>query len=150
MGVRLGALLEVGHRIWLEGPLGAGKTLFAQGLARGLGVDEPEAVSSPTYAIIHVHAGARPLLHCDLYRIEDPREIDALGLLDLLDDHVVAVEWPERAAGLLGPPTVRVAIAEVPGAPHSRAITLSTCVPEEEVGRREERDAGVDQTQGEG
>jgi tRNA threonylcarbamoyladenosine biosynthesis protein TsaE len=98
--------------IALHGDLGAGKTTFVQGLAAGAGVTEP--VTSPTFALIHEYAGGRvPLVHADLYRIEDARELDEIGL----DEHVragaaaVIVEWADRAPALLPPGYLRVELS---------------------------------------
>ena len=78
----------------LEGPLGAGKTAFVRGLAEGLGCD-PEAVSSPTFTIMQEYAGPAILQHVDLYRLA-PVEVDDLGLEELAEERVLAVEWPDR------------------------------------------------------
>lgn len=95
-GEELGRRLERGAVVLLYGDLGAGKTAFVRGLARGLGVPAGE-VSSPTFTIVQEHAGARAILyHVDLYRLE-PAEIDDLGLDDLIaGDGVVAIEWADR------------------------------------------------------
>ena len=90
----LAASLHVGDVVLLAGPLGAGKTAFVRGLAEGLGCD-PGQVSSPTFTIIQEYAGATPLQHVDLYRLT-PAEADDLGLDDLLEGAVVAIEWPDR------------------------------------------------------
>lgn len=84
----------------LVGPLGSGKTVFAKGLAEGLGID-PRRVASPTFVIASEYPLARgPLarfVHADLYRLERPEELEAAGLLDWLDPHtLVAVEWADR------------------------------------------------------
>ncbi|WDP89628.1 MAG: tRNA (adenosine(37)-N6)-threonylcarbamoyltransferase complex ATPase subunit type 1 TsaE [Desulfobacter sp.] len=80
----------------LTGDLGAGKTCFVQGLARGLGVDEGYYITSPTFNIINEYpAGSRRLLHLDLYRLGEADELEFLGLEELLgEDAVAAVEWP--------------------------------------------------------
>lgn len=89
------ARLEPGDVLLLEGPLGAGKTAFVRGLAEGLGAP-PEAVSSPTFTLVQEYQGGRlPLQHADLYRLS-PVEVDDLGLAEMGEDGVLAVEWPDR------------------------------------------------------
>jgi tRNA threonylcarbamoyladenosine biosynthesis protein TsaE len=94
VGFELGATLTQGSMVLLSGPLGAGKTAFARGLARGLGCD-PDSVSSPTFTIVQEYRGPVTLQHVDLYRLS-PDEVDDLGLEELSDGVVMAVEWPER------------------------------------------------------
>jgi tRNA threonylcarbamoyladenosine biosynthesis protein TsaE len=94
VGRDLARQLDAGRAVLLEGPLGAGKTAFARGLAEGLGCD-PDDVSSPTFTIMQEYRGRTPLLHVDLYRLT-PAEVDDLGLDEMLVGHVVAVEWPDR------------------------------------------------------
>jgi tRNA threonylcarbamoyladenosine biosynthesis protein TsaE len=94
-GEQLAARLGPGDVVLLYGQLGAGKTAFVRGLARGLGAPDTE-VSSPTFTIIQEYAGRVPLYHVDLYRLE-PKEVDDLGLEELVSgDGVVAIEWAER------------------------------------------------------
>lgn len=95
IGERLGGLLAVGDVVGLIGSLGAGKTTFVQGLARGLGVRERH-VASPTFALVNEHPGRVPLVHADLYRIERPEELEELGLAEAPDRAVLAVEWLDR------------------------------------------------------
>jgi len=95
-GEALARTLERGEVVLLYGDLGAGKTAFVRGMARGLGAD-PDDVSSPTFTLIQEYATARmTLYHVDLYRLQ-PAEIDDLGLDDLItSDGVVAIEWADR------------------------------------------------------
>ena len=96
IGRELGATLAAGDVVLLHGDLGAGKTAFVRGLAAGLGVDAQE-VSSPTFTLVQEYRGGRlPLFHVDLYRLNDPREIDDLGLDEIAEDGVLAIEWAER------------------------------------------------------
>ena len=98
-GASLAPVVRAGDVIALSGPLGAGKTSIARGLLRALGL--AGEAPSPSFAIVQPYAPPEvrvPVLHVDLYRIEDPAEIDELGL-DEADDAVLLVEWPERAAG---------------------------------------------------
>lgn len=99
VGESLGRTLRAGDVVLLYGDLGAGKTAFVRGLARGIGAD-PEAVSSPTFTLVQEYAGpSLTLFHVDLYRLE-PAEIDDLGLEDLVaGDGIVAIEWAERWNG---------------------------------------------------
>lgn len=94
----LAGLLRAGDLVLLRGDLGAGKTAFVRGLAAGLGI-EPGEVNSPTFVIVQEYPGRLLLRHVDLYRLEPGREVDELGLDELRDGAVVAVEWAER----LGP-----------------------------------------------
>ena len=97
-GAALGARLHAGDVVLLFGDLGAGKTAFVRGLARGLGA-APEEVSSPTFTLVQEYPGRVTLYHVDLYRLE-PAEVDDLGLEELvLGEGVVAIEWAERWTG---------------------------------------------------
>jgi tRNA threonylcarbamoyladenosine biosynthesis protein TsaE len=82
----------------ISGPLGAGKTALVRGIAAGLGID-PDAVSSPTFTLVHEYRGGRlPLYHVDLYRLEQAA-MEELGLAEPgVADGVLAIEWPERLA----------------------------------------------------
>jgi tRNA threonylcarbamoyladenosine biosynthesis protein TsaE len=93
-GRELGRRLAPGDVVLLEGQLGAGKTAFARGIAQGLGCDEA-GVSSPTFTIIQEYRGPVPMQHVDLYRLSPP-EVDDLGLDELSEGAVLAVEWPDR------------------------------------------------------
>ncbi len=95
LGERLGRALAAGDIVALSGPLGAGKTALVQGLARGLGV--AGQVRSPSFTIVNEHQGRLPLYHADFYRLEERRELDAIGFDDYLGaGGVVVVEWADR------------------------------------------------------
>jgi tRNA threonylcarbamoyladenosine biosynthesis protein TsaE len=109
VGRQLAASLAPGAVVLLSGDLGAGKTAFTRGLAEGLGVDARE-VSSPTFTIAQEYRGGRlPLWHVDLYRLNDPREIEDLGLDEIAADGVLAIEWSEKLPRpVRGAVTVRI------------------------------------------
>jgi tRNA threonylcarbamoyladenosine biosynthesis protein TsaE len=97
-GRRLASLLEGGELLALTGDLGAGKTCFIKGIARGLSLRE-ENILSPTFTMIQEHRGRLPLYHIDLYRLDDVA-LDDLGLREyLFSDSIAAVEWFERLQG---------------------------------------------------
>lgn len=100
LGARLAGLVQPGDVITLSGPLGAGKTSIARGLLAALGL-EGEA-PSPTFAIVQPYEPPEtriPVMHVDLYRIDDPVELEELGLDEARGDSLLLIEWPERAAG---------------------------------------------------
>src|SRR5207237_10863588 len=93
---RLATSLRPGDVVLLVGPLGAGKTAFVRGLAVGLGID-PAEVSSPTFTLVHEYRGGRvPLVHVDLYRLSDGREIEDLGLDEIGEGAVLASDGADR------------------------------------------------------
>lgn len=119
---RLAQTLRPGSVLAILGPLGAGKTVFVKGLALGLGVPPRETVS-PTFSLIHEHPGPVPLYHADLYRLRGPAEAAEIGLDDYAErGGVLAVEWPDRAAGLLPRHTITVRL-DVTG-PRERRVTI--------------------------
>ncbi len=90
----LARLVEAGDLIALIGPLGAGKTCFAQGLARGLGIRD--AVSSPSFVLAKQYSGSPGFLHVDAYRLSSATEFWELGLAEQMEANVTAVEWADR------------------------------------------------------
>ncbi len=101
LGEKLGRAAQPGDVYTLVGDLGAGKTVFTQGFARGLGITEP--VNSPTFTILQVYdTGRLPLYHFDVYRIEDPDEMEEIGWEDcVFGDGVSIVEWADRIRDIL-------------------------------------------------
>jgi tRNA threonylcarbamoyladenosine biosynthesis protein TsaE len=124
LGERLGALCQPGDLILLVGTLGAGKTALAQGIGRGLGITA--TINSPTFTLIKEYSGRLPLYHFDLYRLEDPEAVVALGLDDYLDDDgVCVVEWADRAESLWPPRWLGVRL--VATRPRERYIYVEGC-----------------------
>jgi tRNA threonylcarbamoyladenosine biosynthesis protein TsaE len=101
IGMRLGGALQAGDVICLQGDLGAGKTTFVQGIARGWGSLDP--VSSPTFIIVNVYrrADQGQLFHMDAYRLDSTPEAEELDLDSMLAQGALLIEWPERIDGLV-------------------------------------------------
>ena len=106
-GEEIGKQAKPGQIYTLNGDLGVGKTVFTQGIAQGLGITEP--VNSPTFTILQVYEGGRlPLYHFDVYRIEEPEEMEEVGLDDyLFGKGVCLIEWAEQIAECL-PETTKI------------------------------------------
>ncbi|HEY0709982.1 MAG TPA: tRNA (adenosine(37)-N6)-threonylcarbamoyltransferase complex ATPase subunit type 1 TsaE [Polyangia bacterium] len=96
LGARLGRAMQAGDVVGLTGPLGSGKTTFAQGIAVGLEVPSDRHVASPTFALVNQHPGRVRFLHADFYRVKDKAELAELGLEEAYDDAAAALEWAER------------------------------------------------------
>ena len=96
LAARIGRVAEIGDVIALDGPLGAGKTTFVQGLAEGLGVPAERHVASPTFALVNEHPGRIDFVHVDFYRIRSPAELPELGIEEAYDRAVTAIEWADR------------------------------------------------------
>lgn len=110
LAAKLADELGPGTVMALHGDLGAGKTCFVQGLAAALGIDEP--ITSPTYTLIGEYEGRLPLHHIDLYRLSGPEEALGLGIEEYFDlGGITAIEWAERADGLLPPDLLHIRIA---------------------------------------
>jgi len=124
-----GALPREGLLLVLSGPLGAGKTLFAKGLAQGLGLS-PEAVTSPTFAICSEYplAEGRRLAHLDGYRLESTRELENAGFLDLLaPGTILLIEWGERFRDALPDDRLEIQIARSGDIPTQRRLDAVAC-----------------------
>lgn len=97
LGRCLGQLLQQSSLVLLQGDLGAGKTVFARGIARGLGVDPQIPITSPTFTLMNHYHGRLDLYHFDLYRLSDPDELIELGFDDYAyGSGVTLIEWPEK------------------------------------------------------
>ena len=126
-GAKLATLVQPGDVITLEGTLGAGKTSVARGLLAALGL--AGEAPSPSFAIVQPYEPPEvriPVLHVDLYRIDDPAEIDELALDDARYDSVLLIEWPERAGAGYWPDALRLSLTIEPDG--TRGLTVG--VPE--------------------
>jgi tRNA threonylcarbamoyladenosine biosynthesis protein TsaE len=126
-GAALGARLEPGQALALSGDLGAGKTCLTRGVAVGLGVEDPDAVASPTYLLAVEHPGPIPMLHVDAYLPGKTRNFLLDGGVDYLDElaGVAVVEWAERVADLLPAETLRIELRPDPSGRTGRIASVS-------------------------
>ncbi|HET6614379.1 MAG TPA: tRNA (adenosine(37)-N6)-threonylcarbamoyltransferase complex ATPase subunit type 1 TsaE, partial [Dehalococcoidia bacterium] len=96
IGERIGRMLRAGDVVLLSGELGAGKTVLAQGIGRGLGINDP--IKSSSFVIMNEYQGPElRMYHADLYRLEDPAQVAELALDEVAERGVLVLEWPERA-----------------------------------------------------
>lgn len=110
LGVRLGRSVPSGTVVSLQGPLGAGKTVIAKGIAEALQINE--AIVSPTFTLVQEYVGTMPLHHMDLYRLHGIDDFSGIGGEELLySDGITLIEWSEKIEDILPPGTVRVKIA---------------------------------------
>src|SRR3954447_13640202 len=108
LGAELARVAKAGDAITLSGPLGVGKTALARGFINGLGYSGE--VPSPSFSLVQAYDHlSPPVWHVDLYRIEDPSELDELGL-DSAAEAVLLVEWPERATAAAWPDALRLSL----------------------------------------
>jgi tRNA threonylcarbamoyladenosine biosynthesis protein TsaE len=128
LGRRIARLLRAGDVLLLQGPLGAGKTTLAQGIGAGLKVEGQ--VRSPTFVLMTKHvpvegasAASLPLYHADLYRLDEPEQVEELALEEQARDGVLLIEWPERGIEVL--PAAHLLIVLEPAAEGtSRRLTV--------------------------
>mgnify|MGYP006285145869 CR=1 FL=1 len=123
LGRRLGQLCENGDLFLLSGDLGTGKTCLIRGIAHGLGVNE--VPFSPSFMLVREYKGRLNLYHMDFYRMEQPEEVLDLGVEDYLNaDGVCAIEWAERAPGLLSGQCLRINLSYISTREQSRGFVL--------------------------
>ena len=136
LGRELAALLTPPKVLVLRGDLGAGKTTLVKGIAAALGAAEPEEITSPTFTLIHEYEGHLPasatqaapqpvqLYHIDVYRLEGQRQLDTLGMEELLTpDSILLIEWGEKFPWILAHSHGEISIHSLHG--DERKITLS-------------------------
>jgi tRNA threonylcarbamoyladenosine biosynthesis protein TsaE len=129
LGRKLAELLKPPQLLMLEGDLGTGKTTLVKGIAQALDAADPDEVTSPTFTLLHEYEGTREgrpvkLYHLDVYRLEGERQLDTLGLDELLtDDALVLVEWGEKFKSIQKRSTGKIAIKSQGG--NARKITLT-------------------------
>jgi tRNA threonylcarbamoyladenosine biosynthesis protein TsaE len=122
LGERLAGLLLPGSVVALRGPLGAGKTCLAKGIARGLGIEEE--ITSPTYTIVSEYSGARTLYHIDAYRLSGDDDFNALGGEEFIYGRGISVvEWSDRIPASIPPDAVFVDITIENGGERNISIT---------------------------
>ncbi len=111
IGKTIGSSLQAGDVVALMGELGAGKTQFIKGLAQGVGVGKSVYVSSPSFTLINEYKGEIPFYHIDLYRLEEEKEAEELGLEEYFHgEGITAIEWADRIPSLLPGELLRVQI----------------------------------------
>lgn len=110
LGRRFGSEARPGLVVCLDGDLGTGKTVFTKGVALGLSIEEP--VCSPTFTVVQIYEEGRlPLYHFDVYRIDDPDEMEEIGYRDYFyGDGVTIIEWSDLISDLIPPEAVRITI----------------------------------------
>lgn len=113
LGKQLGSLAKPGDIICLTGDLGTGKTHFSKGVAKGLGIDSP--ITSPTFTIVNEYEGRLKLYHFDVYRVNDPDEIEAIGFDEyIFSDAVSIIEWANYINELIPEEHIWVEIKKIP------------------------------------
>ncbi|MGI8806403.1 MAG: tRNA (adenosine(37)-N6)-threonylcarbamoyltransferase complex ATPase subunit type 1 TsaE [Acidimicrobiales bacterium] len=127
LAAEIATLAAPGDLIVLAGDLGTGKTAFAQGFARGLGVEEP--VTSPAFILVRTYEGRVPLVHLDVYRLETMQEMVDLGIAEMLDDGgVTLVEWGDAVTPALPADFLEVRL-EANGGPDDRLLSIRSVGP---------------------
>ncbi len=130
VGRKLASLLKPPQLLLLRGELGAGKTTLVKGIAQALDAAEPEEVTSPTFTLVHEYDGTRDgkpvkLFHIDVYRLEGERQLDTLGLDELLTpDALVLVEWGDKFKSIKKLATGEIVISSEGGDARKITVTL--------------------------
>ena len=130
VGRKLAALLTPPQLLVLRGDLGTGKTTLVKGIAQALDAADPDEVTSPTFTLIHEYDGTREgkplkLFHLDVYRLEGERQLETLGLEELLTpDSLVLVEWGEKFKSIVKRATGEIAISSAGGDARKITVTL--------------------------
>ena len=134
LGEGIGSRLKGGEIILLNGDLGAGKTLLTKGIVKGMNPDASTTVVSPSFTLVNLYNARLDIIHVDLYRL-DSDEIGNLGLEDFMDmEHVIIVEWAERACGFFEGTIVNITIEHA--GEYRRTITVASDLPwMEDLGR---------------
>ena len=127
LGRELAPLLAPPKLVVLRGDLGAGKTTLVKGIAQGFQAASEEDVTSPTFTLVHEYRGpSATLYHIDLYRVDTPRELETLGLDDLMSEaSVLLIEWGEKFARFERERDVEIALERI--AENERRIRVSDC-----------------------
>jgi tRNA threonylcarbamoyladenosine biosynthesis protein TsaE len=130
VGRKLAAILRPPQLLLLKGDLGTGKTTLVKGIAQALDAAEPDEVTSPTFTLIHEYDGTQDgrqvkLFHLDVYRLEGERQLETLGLDELLtDDALVLVEWGEKFKSIQKKATGEISIVSTGGDARRITVTL--------------------------
>lgn len=119
---KVALLLKDGDILCLSGDLGAGKTLWVQSMAQSLQLSDE--VTSPTFALLHVYEGPVPLHHFDLYRLDSPEELEAIGFYEYTSFGISVIEWPDRFREEMPDDLLWIEIKQG-SAPQERIITLT-------------------------
>ena len=128
---QIAAMTQAGDVIFLEGPLGAGKTFFSQAFIQSLGHEGK--VLSPTYSLVQSYtvklqtqSAPSQLHHFDLYRLADPEELEFIGIRDYINpDYVCLIEWPSKGKGILPAPSVYIQLDYAPSNPEGRIAQVT-------------------------
>lgn len=132
VGRKLASILKPPQLLLLQGDLGTGKTTLVKGIAQALDAADPDEVTSPTFTLIHEYEGTRDgqpikLFHLDVYRLEGERQLETLGLDELLNqDALVLVEWGEKFPSLVKRATGSIVITSEGGDARKIAVTLKS------------------------